>query len=190
MAQQTAEGGSTGGQPTEEVTRRNPIDWENVERDTLGTHTFNADLYDAETFDERRPPYYRTGQKRDGSKCRYGSSYGDQVPPTAAVEDFINSANTPEYALREDNRTVKEEVAITPTEDELATYKDEYDDRSRHYEPHFLRVPFFSERIVGDAGLSAAYGLVIGNARNADNPDYEYEWVANYDTGEVTIMVT
>ena len=191
MAQQATatEDGATDEQTTEDVTHRNPIDWESVEEDTLGTHSFDADLYDAATFDGRRPAYYRTGKTRDG-RTRQRADPMDLAPPTEAVVDFIESANTPD-AIGQSDRQVSEEVAITPTEDELNTFKDEFDNRfrSRRYEPPFLRVPFFSERIVGDRGLSAAYGLVIGNARNADDPDYEYAWEADYEAGEVTITV-
>lgn len=190
MAQQATDGeNETEEQTAEEVTRRNPIDWLAVEDDTLGTHTFDADLYDADTFDKRRPAYYRTGQTRNGHKRQHAAAI-DRAPSTAAVEDFITSANTPADAIRQDERTVSEQVAITPTEDELDTYKDEFDSHSRSYEPHFLRVPFFGKRIVEDAGLAAAYGLVIRNARNADDPEYGYKWEADYEAGEVTITVT
>lgn len=189
MEQQVDEG-SSGHEEQSKITHRNPIDWESVEDAILGTRTFDADLYNSETFDERRPAYYRTGKTRDGRSraCQHSPSYVDKAPSTTAVVDFIEAVNTDPGAIPDSDMKVTEEVAIIPTEDELDTYKDEFDDGLRHYEPHFLRVPFFDERIVGNVGLSAVYGLAI--SPHAIDPFYEYEWNTDYNARKVTITIT
>lgn len=169
-------------------THDDPIIWSNIEEDTLGTRTFEVDLYDEETFDERRPAYYRTGRTSEGHS-RQRAAGMDRAPPTVAVASFMEGVTTKPVDT-DDPYYICEEVAIMPTKEELREYKEEFDNRERDYEPHFVRYPFFNEHIVGSPGLAAAYVLVVQNARHADDPEYSYEWDADYEAGEVDITVT
>lgn len=161
-----------------------PADDEGVEpkpvEAILGTRTFDTGLYDEDVLDERRPPYYRTGQTSDGYK-RPRVAAVDRVPPTESVEDFIGDVNANKPVGR------NPEVALVPTGDELRKYKSEFDDRKRNYEPPYLRVPVFHERVVGDAGLAARYEWAFGSGGSLGEPGYSYEVDIDYDAGEVTI---
>lgn len=160
------------------------IRWDQVRADTVGTRTFEDVLYDPELLEERAPAYYRTGKHRNGDAARRATPVSDRFPPVEAVVDFTEAANrtgAPEQR--------RELVAVTPTTAELEEWKDEFDDERSNYEPAFTRVPFYDKRIVGNVGLSAAYGLVIKDSFHSDEPTFDYDWEADYESGDVTITV-
>jgi|AntDeeMinimDraft_4_1070355.scaffolds.fasta_scaffold22037_2 hypothetical protein len=170
---------------------QDPIDWDALNDIVVGTHTFENVLYNPDELDSRAPPYYRTGKTRDGGEPKYQShSFATRFWGPEKVADFIRSANegkTPENT--EGTSQKPEEVALTPTESELDQWKDEYDNGPRSYEPHFVRTPFFSKRVIGNTGTAAAFSMAIREARNGDDPRWGYSWEADYETGSVTIEI-
>jgi hypothetical protein len=57
------------------------------------------------------------------------------------------------------------------------------------YQPHFVRTPFFSKRVIGNTGTAVAFSMAIREARNGDDPRWGYSWEADYETGSVTIEI-
>ncbi|WP_302083041.1 hypothetical protein [Salinibaculum rarum] len=168
-----------------------PVRWDNVENDTLGTSTFQKVLYNPTQLDAKMPVNYRTQKTRDGTPASHvTSSYAERLPSVETVAELLAITNKRRSDI--DSETAgspRECVAVIPEPDSMESHRDEFEAGSRSFEPAFNRVPFFDERIVGNHGLSAAYGLVINDARFSDDPDYDYDWNANYNTGAVTITV-